>query len=197
MQAAHHWEVLAYDIVNEIGLQLEHSSVLPYERFYVSGIDKSTFGKALRSLLITELNERGYPVVFDPDGALEINWSTQIVQHRSGREKPMIPFKNTAYAALGLGVWKVFESLGTAPGVGAALGAFALAADFEAMTFSGELPHSEILVNVSFMKGEELFERMTNLYYVNDLDTDHYWNTADISDDTPELEKKRFDVVDR
>ena len=108
MQATQHWDKLA-----RVTLQKFFSSqgcptlIPPAEPVYVSNSDKSPFGRAFRTFLVTELENHGFRVSFDPANPLKIGWAVQIVEYGSDREFNAFPGKYTmawASAWSGFGV---------------------------------------------------------------------------------------------
>ena len=66
MQAAHHWHVLAGQVVEEL-VRVKGEAGYSIEPVYLRSNDTSVFGRAFRSFLTAELANKGIPVSLDPE----------------------------------------------------------------------------------------------------------------------------------
>jgi hypothetical protein len=85
MQAAHHWDVLAREIADDIAPRAKQNS----SRLYVTQKGpRSTFSDGLHSFLVAALMERGVTVVTTPENALTLQYSTQVIYQPTQRTDP-------------------------------------------------------------------------------------------------------------
>lgn len=85
MQAAHHWEVLATDVVEQLEQSNKISKTTPMivvPEFYLPRLRTIPFKKAYQNFLITRLVDAGYNVV-EPSGKAELlmTFDIQLVRH--------------------------------------------------------------------------------------------------------------------
>jgi len=163
---------------------------------YIQTNDRSLFGKALRSDLINALIANGYQITYSPENAITIRWSVQKITHQAKREMNTIPGTYTALAAIGAGVYKVFDSSSAYWGALAAGAALDIIDQAGRSTFSHEAPHSELNLTFSVSKDGVLLARNADTYYVNSEDTWHYNNIPDFEgQEEARLPGKSFIVV--
>ena len=170
MQAAHHWNVLAADVVTQVG---EGLGSLNRPVYVAAGSDPTEFNQGFRSLLQTELVSQGFSVTRAPVGnAVTLEFDVQAIIHA---DRGYIRSKPGLYTALASGVLVARDlAIHQDPRGGAtALVAAGIAAD----VFSGhhvELPDTEVIINTSIVDGDRYMVRKSDIYYVNDADIDHY-----------------------
>ncbi len=181
MQAAHHWEVLAVDVAEQLAQKLTTVN-LAGRKVAIEFSEDTPFNKGFRSLLLTQLVHRGVPVSARPAAdSLKVVYETQLVHHRQERLSRTYPGALSATATyLATGVWVIRDALlyGTDAAqywaiVGVAIGAV-VAADVFSGAFARDLPHSEVVISASLMEGDDYLSRKTDIYYVNDEDQWHY-----------------------
>lgn len=211
LQAAHHWEVLAQDFSKQLSLYLEQNplntigagyvipgaSVPKNPYIYIQTNDRSAFGKTFRQSLVNELTKRGYPIAYRPDEALTLRWSVQKIEYRSEREMNRVPGTFTALAALGYGVYKLYDqasAFGAAIGTGAFLDIMDQSSGFIQKKYA---PNSEINLAVTISQNGVLIARQSGIYYVNAEDVNrHYANIPDFEGQKEAvLPGKKFIVV--
>ncbi len=177
MQAAHHWDVLASDVANQINNQLIRSDYIDKNVFVKSSCGSDAepcergqttqFNEAFRDLLLTRLVGFGVPTSAEKRVAdIQIDYKVQVVYHASDRFT--IPTGSlTALSALVL----VFRH---AP---AELQLLALAAGFDTMNSAGPRNgHYEVIISTSMVADEKYLFRTSDIYYINDTDFWHYQN---------------------
>jgi hypothetical protein len=173
MQAAHHWDVLARQVANEVAAIIRDGPLSSTEPVHVRNHDdRSPFDEAFRGFLITELIEQGVWVPLQGvnsgsvlrDNHLEINWDMQLVVHNAYRTNPL---------------------------------SFGLSQDVGQGTHDGPLPHSEAIITVTTTYRGTILSRNSNVFYLNDADLQqykkdwqHYWSR-------PDAPQKSYVVVDR
>ena len=214
-EAAHHWEILANDFAKQIKTtiqkellilktsdvghasepEIESSLSPPY--IYIQTNDRSSFGRAFRTSLITELTKLKYTISYSPkDAMLVIKWSVNKIHHDAERKAAGIPGKHMAAVAIGYGIYKLFDtgsSFGGALAIGALLD---LTENTGGLFRENYVPQNEIILTLSISKGGDLISRESGTYYINAEDTWHYSNIADF-EGQPDLvlTPKIFEVV--
>ena len=177
MQAAHHWDVLASDVANQINNQLVISDFIDKAVFVKNtcGTDSfpceqgetTQFNEGFRDLLITRLVNFGVPTSFEKKVAdIEVNYKVQVIYHASNRYT-MAPGALTALTA----AVSVFRH---AP---SALQAIALAAGLDIANSTSPMNgHYEVIITTSMVTDEKYLFRTSDIYYINDPDFWHYQN---------------------
>jgi len=167
VRSAGHWNLLSKDVVHQT-LETLNKVGTTAPLFVVLPSNASSFDRAFREFLITELVKAGRPVVQQPDNAVEVSYQTQVVRHNSDRPHyiPGVFTMLTAglYAAYGLRLEHVDAKL--AGGMG-----LAVIADGIAATNSGGPTHTELILTTTVSTGGRYLARKTDVYYVEEADT--------------------------
>ncbi len=192
MQAAEHWQILAKDIGNDISL-LTGSENFISQPLSVTTYDNSPFSQAFRSLLTTELVNSGIRLT-NSSGGYELYWSVQQVSHQTSRSHTKVPPGTyLGMSALGYGVYKLWtDSTQFAEFLAVGAGAEALRG---LAYLDTKLPHNEIIININIQKEDELVYRFSNIYYINDLDTGHYFFSNDLYNVERNVQTKTINVI--
>jgi len=171
MQAAHHWQVLAEDIVEQVALRGEaHQGPIVIER---EG-PPTTFAIAFDDMLVTAFVERGFVVRAVPDAeSVVLRYKTQVISHNS--DAFVRPPPGT-FAVLTAGVLAVRQvAIGDWGSSGAIAGLAVAAAGAELVSGSiTETTRTEIIVTTSLLRGETYIARFTDIYYLPDDDVALY-----------------------
>ena len=185
MQAAKHWQILAQDVSSDIAemvqmLDEEYPGEMHDQRVQIMTRDASSFSRALESFMVTDLTHSGIRVTNDPDNDYQVYWSVQSVNHKDSRTYTKAPPGTyVIVGALGYGVYRIFtDSTRFAQAVTA--GAAIEVGRGLLHLYRTKLPDNEIIVNVTIKSGNSILYRMSNIYYINDLDTDHYHFSNDL-----------------
>ncbi|MDR3629812.1 MAG: hypothetical protein P4L42_05695 [Desulfocapsaceae bacterium] len=172
MQAAHHWDVLAQDVADQINKELIKDNLLNTAVYVKTTCGKddapckpnetSQFGEAFHDLLVTRLVQYGVPTSTQAEhGALTVNYKVQTVYHRANRSRTLAPGVITVLAT---GV----EVLRNAPPqllVIATAGAIDIA-----NTAYVQAGHYEIIITISMVSARKYIFRTSSIYYINDED---------------------------
>jgi hypothetical protein len=178
------------------------------EPVYIRSNDRSPFGRAFRSFLITELTKQGIPVSLSPEPCdhppetpvspypydrRKICWDVQLVEHREDRIKPPFPLQYTLLTGLGFGLAEAWSKL--SPEAAGAVTAFSLGPFFDVThgLRTGPLPHSEAIITTAITEITDrgpIWSRNSNVFYINDRDRQHYVGGEP-------LVQKSYTVVDR
>ncbi len=170
MQAAHHWDVLANDVANQINNALIRRGYLETP-VYVNHIcgDSSDcagssfpFDEAFNDLLTTQLVNFGVPTLAkNDDSGLVVNYKVQVVYHSDPPLQWPRPGVLTSLAA-GVIVMR------NAPDEILALAA-AAATDI-LRTTSVVNGHYEVIISTSIVDHNVYLMRKSDIYYINDPD---------------------------
>ena len=170
VQAAAHWAVIARHMATEMGPTLRTA---PSRSLYVEPLQSSTFGKGVKSHLVTALVNDGFVVVKNPvPGALKIELDTQVVAFSADR--PQYRY-NGLPTALASGAW-VLTSIQHSPEWLLTAGLYGYDAHrwFTAQFAPGATPKTEMIVTVSVADEQRYYARNTSVYYTSDEDVALY-----------------------
>ncbi len=174
MEAAHHWDVLANDVANEINSQLIRQDYLEDPVFVKHACGEpdncgdssaTPFDEAFNDLLVTQLVNFGVPTLVEEDeDALTVDYRIQVLYHRQGYLQ-LPPGSLTALTGAILvfhdAPWKVQT--------------FVTGAVFDAlstmMVVNGQY---EVIISPSIKKDNKYLMRKSDIYYINDPDFWHY-----------------------
>ena len=176
MQAAEHWRIFAKDISNSVVTQIDKDGFETKSLTFLPN-NNSAFCRSFRSFLGTGFTKSQIQLKPVEDADYQLDWSVHVLQHNTAREQPKSP-TNTIYASLGYGVYKLLDDAteaAAAIGTGVALDLFESVYNVDSV----KLPHNEIIINITLKKNGQITYRATNIYYVNDLDVDHYHTSKD------------------
>ena len=189
MQAAHHWNVLASDVVS----QMSESVGTLNRAIYVAEANAPTdFNQGFRNLLQTELLANGYTVTRAPVGnAVTLEYDVQAITHNDRGYIRSTPGLYTALAGGVLVLNNLAHHQHLLTGGAALLGA-GVAADV-VTGHHVKLPNTEVIINTSIVDGDRYVVRQSGIYYINDADLAHYHYTAPAV--VPETFVKRVGVV--
>ncbi len=169
LQAAAHWNVIAYDVAQQLAAGLKAKPTLP--ALYVNQVaNKTDFDRAFANQLISALVADGFVVQKSPAGALVVDIDTQAVRFSANR--PQYRYAGAA-TALTAGVWALHLASPAGIATAAIVGADAYMW-FSSEFATGATPQMEILVTTSVSDGRQYLARNTSVYYVADADSALY-----------------------
>lgn len=179
MQAAHHWEVLANDVAQQINKELIDRDYLttPVYVRHSCGLPDAcgkgetfAFDEGFNDLLVSELVRFGVPTqATNDEETLVVDYKVQVLYHSAGRFQNPQPGVLTALT-MGIVVFR------NAPGEILALAtAGAVDSALTHATFSG---HYEVIITTSIVDDNRYIMRSSNIYYINDADFWHYQHSA-------------------
>jgi|GEM_PF-3093154 len=202
MEAAKHWQIVARDVSNDISemfvmLDEQYQQSIHDQRVHIMTRDTSSFSQALESFMVTDLTHQGVRVTNNPEDAYQVYWSVQSVTHDASRSFTKAPPGTyVALGALGYGVYKIFrDSTDFARAVTA--GAVVEVGRGLAHFYRKELPHNEIIVNLTIQHGDDIVYRLSNIYYINDPDIDHYHFSKDLYYASKDVQTRTVQVTGR
>ena len=176
MQAIHHWDVLAADVVEQI--QATSSELGP---LYVQQAAEMPFDQAFHDLIITRLVNSGYTVLEHPrSDAARLSYRAQLVKHG---DRGYIRSRAGTFTALMGGVL-VARDLALYSTSNEAIGATAIGLGVATDVFSGLITHltdTEVLITTSIMRHGQYMARQSNIYYIPPDNSAHYQSGAEVS----------------
>ncbi len=186
IEAAHHWDVLAYDVANRINQHLLSHDYLEtpvYVKQTCGDEDRpcgphetSSFNEAFRDLLITELVNIGVPVAQNgSDETITVHYKVQLVYHRAKRLRTINPGLITS---LTTGIM-VLRNIPSEVVTVAAAGLVDLAN--QNLTLG---QHFEVLITTSMIADGRYLHRTSDIYYINDVDSYQYQERNQTQDTT-------------
>lgn len=195
IQAASHWNVLAEDIGKGVLNVISRGAKSNPSIAFVLN-NNSPFCRSFRSFLGTYFVNSGIEIKETGNADYQLDWSVQAIKHEGKRiSSDRFPGTNILVAVLGYGVYKIFDS-GSA-GAGIVGGGVALDALYELHKINKvTLPKNEVLINVSLIESNKYKYRSSNVYYLNDLDLNHYYDTTDQIGVGNKFNQKTFSVSD-
>ncbi len=193
MQAAHHWDVLASDVANQINNQLIRSDYVDKSVFVQATCgddatpceqgETTVFNEGFRDLLITRLVGFGVPTSSSLQPAdIEVNYKVQVIYH----QKSLYTMKPGLLTVLATGISVLRHTPGEIQTIAAAA-----ALDF--LNAAGSTAgHYEVIISTSMVTENKYLFRTSDIYYITDPDFWHYQNTS--PGETIQLVSTRGDV---
>ena len=168
-KAAHHWDVLASDVVAQTEASLEKNDFLNGRVLYVMPPhERTTFNKAFGNFLVSQLVNRGLPVSPRREGAVMVQYETQLVQHNSERPN----YSPGMLTMLTAGVLVARDIALYAPTESQMLGGLALVglADLGFGHLAGGPTKTELIVTTSITADDRFVMRKSDIYYLEEVD---------------------------
>ena len=196
MQAAHHWDILAEDVAEQIRLTLTQAGYLS-QPVYVqppcgapfgecAPHEEAPFGEGFYDLMLTHLVNKNINVAIQREKALLVKTKAQVVYHREKRlTRHFRPGLISGVATLAAGLaWVIrdarvyggWKDEGLAWTAAALTGAVLWDTTTGMSTKEGPsgVPHSEVIITTSIRDYNAYLMRKTDIYYINDADYWHY-----------------------
>jgi len=189
VRSAHHWDVLADDITGQTLATMKKVQELDGKPLFISTSEESsTFGFALRNFLITRMVNRGMPVTTEKEGAVELQYETQLVRHESSRYAH-VPGTFTALTA---GVWVLRDLVANGSGVLPASVGLAALADYGMGQYAGGATPTELIVTSTILRDKQFVMRKSDIYYLEDADLGLF-----VKENSVQRPLKKLEVTDR
>lgn len=169
-RTAHHWDVVADDVVAQTAETLRAKASFADRPVYVvQPTRNTTFDASFRDFLLNRMVDRGMAVnVCSAPSEVQVRYATRVIEHSANMPR----YKPGFLTALASGVW-VGHILGeshissdAAFGLGIPLG---IAADVLA-GHEAEATRTEIIVTTTITEGNRFVMRRSDVYYVPDGD---------------------------
>ncbi len=166
-KASQHWDAMADDVVSQTRASIEKLGGLGNKPLYVAPTAiQTSFHQAFNNFLVTRLVNQGLPVSRRPEGAIVLEYRTQLVRHGSERNV-YYPGTITALTA-GLLVARDIGQHGLSPVGFAALG---IGADVAASVLDSATPSKlELIVTTSMTADDRYVMRKSDVYYLDESD---------------------------
>lgn len=191
LQAAHHWQVIAGHVAEQLAADLSMGDKLAGRALYVPQPGgEQAFVEGFRELLITALVERGVPVATQAQGALSVD--VRYAAYRFSPDRVVNQYRYGELTSLAVGLWglgaigsaKVTQAVGVRAGsvligMSAWLDGFGWLeneATGKSREASGPVPQSEIVLTTSIADAGRIVARKSHVYFVADADVGLYWN---------------------
>ena len=195
IQASSHWNVLAKDIGADI-LNVIRQENTSNPSIAFSPNNTSPFCRAFRSFLGTYFVNSGIDIKEMESADYQLDGSVQVIKHEGERvSSDRFPGKNILFAMLGYGVYKLVDNASVGAGIIGGVAALDLIQEFYKID-EIDLPKNEILINISLATSNNYKYRSSNVYYLNDLDIKHYYDTRDPIGTGNKFNQKTFSVSD-
>jgi hypothetical protein len=166
LSAAQQWGLIADDVTEQTRLALLKADYLDTATpVYVSESTNAHFDRGFRNYMITSLVNAGFNVVTQKEGAVEIQYESQVIRHGSSFDPRARGYKPGAMTA-GVASFWVLREAGAA---GLAVGTIAAAAGLD--FYNARKPTNvELLLTTSIVQGNRYLMRNTNAYYIEKAD---------------------------
>lgn len=153
LRASQHWNIIANDIVTETAKALRYNEAFADRPVFVESSPNvpTSFNKAFREFMITELVNNGIPVTENPNQALIVKYDTQVVKHTADR-------KYSPLLSLVLVSRKLYE-----PGRSGDYGS-------TASILTDGPTDTELIVNTSIIEDGNYYMRKSSVYYIDGQD---------------------------
>lgn len=179
-RTAHHWDVIADDVVAQTTAAIGANPVLQKRGVFVPGPERSTaFNVAFRDFLINHMVNKGLPVSvckstqssgtgFAMEGSdVEVQYEARVIEHRANMPKYR-PGLLTSLAAGVTVIHNISENLSNANQVAAGIGLAALV-DVGAGHLASAT-RTELIVTTTITENNRYIMRKSDIYYVPDAD---------------------------
>ncbi len=177
LQSASHWELIAKSTIEDLYTSLVGGPDQPRPPIYVQSSDKSPFGRAYRTYLITELIKSGFYISDSPDKSISVNWSVQLIRRNVERRKPALPGLHNAIATVAWTAgWTAHLVAPLAPAIIASeAGALLLDHELYGTTTDHKVPHTELILTTMVTRTQGILAANSKTYYINEQDRNNYW----------------------
>lgn len=177
LQAMYHWEVLAFDVANQINNELIRQDYINTPVFVKSTCGSEAeickpnqtppFNESFRDLLVTELVKLGVPTSNTiNEETITVNYKSQLVYHSRNRLRTVKPGVITLVTG---GIMVLRNTPTEIFAIG--LAGMADLANTNAVRSSNH----EVMITTSIVDRERYVFRQSDIYYINDVDFWHYF----------------------
>ena len=172
MQSVAHWQILAKDVATQINKQLllmQNCGEISIFLKKKDGSFNEVFHKLLTSSLvnISRTSKSGFTVTTSKDDAYVLEVDAQVIRHRADRIQQIPPGTITIAGTL----IKVIYDIGSS--ASDLIIPVSALVDVGVSSYS-ELTHNEVVITSTIRDGDTYLFTRSDLYYINDYDTDHY-----------------------
>lgn len=166
LSAAQQWGLIADDVTEQTRLALLKADYLDTGTpVYVSESTNAHFDRGFRNYMITSLVKAGFNVVTQKDGAVEIQYESQVIRHGASFDPRAMGYKPGALSAGVTSFWILRDASTAGLAAGTIAGAAAL--DY----YNARKPTDvELLLTTSIVQGNRYLMRNTDAYYIEKAD---------------------------
>lgn len=158
-----HWGMIAEDAVARTHQAVERAALPAEKPLFVAERGQTDFDRAFRNYMMTGLLDAGMPVAASPQGAVEIQYETQVVRH--ALRDPLAAGYKPGVATAGVaGFWVLRDAFGSGSAAAATI-AGAAGLDAYRAHNPGETG-VEMLLTVSIVQEGRYVLRSTDAYYI-------------------------------
>lgn len=171
MQAAHHWQILAKDIAQQVKLGLIGKGLNNQTPIFIRSNDETPFGHIFHSLITSELLGMNIPVSKTESGAIIMEVEARVLAHNNGQFHEY-PYKWTTLTA-GVNVLRAMinSSFDNLLLMAVPVG---IAVDSGLIETADNSPSNEVIISTSLVDNENIVFNNVDIYYINDPDWWHY-----------------------
>ena len=163
ISAAQQWGLIAEDVTEQTRLALLKADYLETATpVYVSESTNAHFDRGFRNYLITSLVNAGFNVATQQQGAIEIQYESQVIRHGDSFDPGAMGYQPGVATAGAAGLWVLRNASPTS-----------LAASIVAGTdayLAVKPTNVELLLTTSIVQGNRYLMRNTDAYYIEDAD---------------------------
>ncbi len=179
--AVQHWGAIAADVAMQTKLTLDQNNFLKQRALYVAP-GNSVFEQSFSKYMISNLVARGIPVANSPEGAVEVKYNVQVVQHKPGfnpTEQSYIPGSATGGIA---GLWILRDAVLHASRDAWIVGSIGVAAAYDVYKIleSEKNKHltnstnTELVISTSIADNGRYQMHKTDAYYIEQVEASFF-----------------------
>ena len=167
------WQSFAVETAGKIAHQAK-PLIDDQASFFVEPLDSRVpFTRAFQEYLISALMERGLQISFTRNGSYRVHYAIQTISHSYGSIPKGDIFDLSAVGIIG---WEAADSSGQDWPLYVAGAIIA-----EALNDSDYEAKDELLITVSLVRGDNLYGRISNTYYIDKAESYQYVNAKPAS----------------
>lgn len=173
-----HWGMIAEDGVERTRQAIARAALTQDKPLFIADRGVTDFDHAFRNYMVSGLVNAGLPVAAHPQGAVEIQYETQVIRHAAF--DPLAAGYKPGTATAGVaGLWVLRDAFRTWPSGSAAAATIAGAAGLDA--YRARNPGEtgvELLLTISVIQDGRYAMRSTDAYYIEKGDA-HLFQACD------------------
>lgn len=163
LSAAQQWGLIADDVTEQTRLALLKADYLDTGTpVYVSESTNAHFDRGFRNYLITSLVNAGFNVSTQSEGAVEIQYESQVIRHGASFDPRAMGYQPGVATAGVAGLWILRNASPTSLAASAVAGAD--------IYLAVKPTNVELLLTTSIVQGNRYLMRNTDAYYIEKAD---------------------------
>ena len=165
--AAQHWGWIANDAVAQTKVALNKQSFAKNQPIYVNDSATTDFGRAFHKYMIASLLEAGFVVSTKKEGAIELGYEAQVIQHAAAFDPKAFGYEPGMATAGMAGFWILRDALRPGSTSGAILGTAALAVGYDAyQALNPAETGVELLISTTITHQDRYVMLNADAYYI-------------------------------